>query len=373
MVNQDIVKYLEEGKKRGFSIQLLKGKLLEGGFNEGDIDNAIATMSVPEKPSGKIDLFDKSQDSKYQFKQPTDQKMPLGQAQQQRQLPGQQMSPTQTQTSMNEPGQAKPVNVQPSLGAGIQQKQEVKLEEKRDLVKSGSEGKWMKIGGILGIVLLILGIAGIILNFAGPALLENLMGNNLTMLIIGIVLVLMSSIYYYAFVRVGKKSGQKMLSMGSWFTIISLIIYLLLVMGASVFVYEQAMNFYSGVDSEGSYKITFLVLSILWVVTLLVHVVGMILGAVGMIRAGREIKVLRIAGIVNVLVFIAGLGFLVGIVMFVYATLNDFSVGSAGLGQEEVMGNAVIAIWSLTALFGLKQIARIFEFIGLFSASKKFE
>lgn len=376
MVNREIVKYLEDGVKRGFSVQLLKRKLLEGGFLEKDVDDAIAAKPAPKQQSGKIDLFDKSQDSKYQFNLPVEQKMPIGQAQQKRLLPGQQMPPAQTQTSMKEPSHALPVNARPL--EGIQQKQEVslgerKIDESMNQIKDEGGGKWMKVGAILGIVLLVISITGIILSFVAGAFLESLMNNDLTMLIIGAILVLMASIYYYAFVRVGKKTDQRILSVGSWATIIPIIIYLVLLIGVSVFVYEQAINFYSGADGDGSYKITFLILSILWVIALLLNVVGIILSAIGMIKAGREIKVMKIAGIVNIFVFIAGLGFLAGTVMFVYATLNDFSLGVGGMGSEEIMGNAVVAIWSLAALFGLKQIARIFEIIGLFSASKKFE
>jgi len=62
MVNKDIINYLREGKRRGFSIQLLKKKLLEGGFNERAVNEAIAVVEKPvETPLKKIDLFDKSQ------------------------------------------------------------------------------------------------------------------------------------------------------------------------------------------------------------------------------------------------------------------------------------------------------------------------
>lgn len=346
-MNRDIVRYLEEGRKRGFSVQLLKGKLLEGGFLEKDVDEAIATMNpVKAVPEGKIDLFDKSQDDKYPK---------TGDVGSKQTPPAQKLDQFKGMT-------------------GIQQKPEVKPDEpKKEIIGNGNGGSWIKIGAILGIVLLLFGIAGIVLSFVAGDFLDSLMSNDLTMMIIGIVLVLMSSIYYYGFVKIGKKTGQKTLSMGSWFIIIPIIIYLVLVIGASFFVYEQAMNFYSGVDSEGAYKVTFLVLAILWVIALLLNVIGMILSAVGMIKSGGEIKILKVAGIVNIFVFIAGLGFLAGTVMFIYATLNDFSLGSTGLGQDEIMGNAVVAIWSLTILFGLRQIARIFETIGLFSASRKFE
>ncbi len=45
MANQNIVKYLLEGRRRGFSIELLKKKLVEGGFAEYDINEAIAEVN----------------------------------------------------------------------------------------------------------------------------------------------------------------------------------------------------------------------------------------------------------------------------------------------------------------------------------------
>ncbi|MBU0907175.1 MAG: hypothetical protein KKD18_01390 [Nanoarchaeota archaeon] len=384
MVNQDIVKYLEEGKKRGFSIQLLKKKLLEGGFQERDIDEAISAMAIPaDQSAGKINLFDKSQDSRYTFNHPAEQKMPFGQAQQQRQLPGQQMSPQQTQTSMNEPSKIQPINVQPAVQpmTGIQQKQEIQLGntksgEKKDQVKSGQEGKWMSVGAILGIVILVLTLTSVGLSFFAKELFSSLLGNNLLVLIVMIVIVLMTSLYYYAFVRVGKKTNERLLSLGAWFVIVPTIVYLALLVVAGVFVYQQALDFFSGAGAaDGSYKITFLILSILWVVVMLIHVIGMILTAVGMIKAGKEVSILKIAGILGIAGFICGLGFLVGMVLLIYSILNAFSTAGAGTNLEPLISTTptLIAMWSFYGVVGLKQIARIFEIIGLFKASKKFE
>lgn len=370
-MNQDIVKYLEEGKKRGFSIQLLKQKLLAGGFQEKDVDDAIAAMNVPQtKSSEKIDLFDKSLDDKYSFTQPTEQKMPIGPAQQFRQLPGQQTTFTPPQSSMQQPAQVQ--QIQPF--GGIQQKQEIAPVKKEEYVKSGAEGRWMMIGGILGILILVLLITGAAMNFLANDSLMGLTQNSLTSLILALVVVLMLAIYSYAFVRVGKKTNQKILILGSWFIVIPTIIYLVLAVIGNMFVYEQAINFFSGTDSEGAYKITFLILAILWVVALLLHVIGMILSAIGMVRAGKEIKMMNLAGIINILVFICGLGFLAGIIIFIYSVLNAFSTPGSGVeGIASVMTTAWIAIYSLVGMFGLKAVAMIFEIIGLFSASKKFE
>ncbi|MDO8509433.1 MAG: hypothetical protein Q7S27_07175 [Nanoarchaeota archaeon] len=48
MVHKDILEYIREGISRGFSIELLKSKLLEEGFSEADIDKAIHSYHFGE-------------------------------------------------------------------------------------------------------------------------------------------------------------------------------------------------------------------------------------------------------------------------------------------------------------------------------------
>jgi len=55
MVNKEIIEFLHEGTKRGFSIQILKQKLLEAGFIEKDVNKAIDALSkgkaLPRTPN----------------------------------------------------------------------------------------------------------------------------------------------------------------------------------------------------------------------------------------------------------------------------------------------------------------------------------
>lgn len=70
MVNEDIVNYLKEGVKRGFSLELLKQKLKEGGFNEKDIEEAA--KSIPPKEDSKKN---EQKDSGENVKKETQQKL----------------------------------------------------------------------------------------------------------------------------------------------------------------------------------------------------------------------------------------------------------------------------------------------------------
>ena len=46
MVNPEIVNYLIEGKMRGFDLNLLRQKLVEGGFSENEVDDAISYIQI---------------------------------------------------------------------------------------------------------------------------------------------------------------------------------------------------------------------------------------------------------------------------------------------------------------------------------------
>lgn len=48
-VNMNIVKFLVEGRKRGFNFDNLKERLLAGGFKEGDIETAIGYLNAAQK------------------------------------------------------------------------------------------------------------------------------------------------------------------------------------------------------------------------------------------------------------------------------------------------------------------------------------
>jgi len=45
MANKEVIDYLREGRKRGFSFQILKQKLLENGFSDREIEEAISLVN----------------------------------------------------------------------------------------------------------------------------------------------------------------------------------------------------------------------------------------------------------------------------------------------------------------------------------------
>lgn len=71
MVNIDIVNYLKEGTRRGFSISLLRQKLLEGGFDEFSVNEAIdflKAQKVAQPPAEIImNIKKEKQESEFRF------------------------------------------------------------------------------------------------------------------------------------------------------------------------------------------------------------------------------------------------------------------------------------------------------------------
>ncbi|MBI5804225.1 YIP1 family protein [Candidatus Pacearchaeota archaeon] len=65
MVNKNLVNYLNEGKKRGFSLSLLKNKLSQGGFRPKEIEEAAkyvemnSVSNVEKNINGEIGIFGK--------------------------------------------------------------------------------------------------------------------------------------------------------------------------------------------------------------------------------------------------------------------------------------------------------------------------
>jgi hypothetical protein len=103
MVNWDIVKYLSEGKARGYSFDFLNQRLQQGGFSDQEIAEAANALILSEQESPSI-LANKT------VQQPIQNTQPLQQAQTaQQQIPQNQQSQPgqqQAQVPQNKTGQS---------------------------------------------------------------------------------------------------------------------------------------------------------------------------------------------------------------------------------------------------------------------------
>ncbi|MBU1051794.1 MAG: hypothetical protein KJ718_04525 [Nanoarchaeota archaeon] len=330
MANQNIINWLNEGKKRGFSVQFLKKKLMEKSFLEKDVDEAVAVVegSVSKSIPQKINLFDKS--AKVQTKE---------------------SAPLQ---------ETKPM---PS--------QETKISQIGKVGKGGI--KWMKMAGIIGIVLLIVNLALIVLNFAVRETFNSLLINQIISIIFYVIFVALFFFYYLGFVKLGKHTNERLLSLGAWFVIIPMFLYIILSIVAGILVYPLYTDFLI-IGESGTLKTTFLIIGIVGVILFLLNLIGFLLFSLGLMKAGKQVKFAKVAGILNLVVFVSGMVFTIGMVVLIYSILNLFSKGILGIDLlAEVVGVGYWVIYSFIALYALWILAMIFGILALFDGSKKFE
>jgi len=355
MVNKDLVNWLAEAAKRGYTFQLLKKKLLESGFPETDINEAIAQIQGRPSPKkyplpapGKVDLF-----------------APAG-AQQPAMQPGQQ--PPQSKPKLEE---VKPMGISPLAKPG-----EAKSLKSQEGIKTGAlgeGGKWMKIAGVMGIILLLITLSSVVMNFVAKDMLFSSMMNQTVSLILFVIILIITFFYYFGFVKLGKRANEKLLSLGSWFIIVPIILYVVLFIVAGLIVQPKFAEYMIGGGGE-SFKVSFLIIAIVWVVLFLINAMGQLLFSIGLIKTGKQVKFSKIAGILNIVVFVAILTFVVSLVVLVYTLLNALSGDVDLIGLIDSLGaSSQFAIYSFMAFYALRIVAFVFETMTLFKASKMFE
>ena len=236
MVNKDVVNYLKEGKKRGFSFQLLKQKLLEGGFEDKEISEAIAELNGIESANLQNapvqQLAQQKVTPQYNSPSAVSQAKPL-------QTSVQGTSQLNTQQKTSPPSQ---INIAPKSSPPIQQPQkpsaliqgqqpaqqkvtpQVQPAINNPLFsmqnKSGSTGLWAKISGILGIALLIF-----LLTFSFVVL---SLDNNTVFLFYLVIIIIFSGVYLLGFYKIGNHTESKLLKLGSLVMIVLLVLFLII-------------------------------------------------------------------------------------------------------------------------------------------------
>jgi hypothetical protein len=210
MVQQDVIDYIRVGKERGYSVNLLKSKLLENGFTMAEVNEAVevvekqmAEKDKPSVPSG-IDYFKKE----------------------------------------DKPFEKKP-------------------EEKKPVVKISGDGgnKGLKISAFSGFILLglivVLGIVGLVMGlfdgFGVDTLASGLGSFNislmLSILFLLLVIGLLGLFHFLGYIKLGGVSNSKGLKVTGWAVLISGIVTILAGIVIVMLIYFQV----SGIQaSEGS-------------------------------------------------------------------------------------------------------------------------
>ncbi len=205
--------------------------------------------------------------------------------------------------------------------------------------------RWMKLSGIIGIFFLILSIISFILSFlANPVnLLSVSQSPNLKFVFIGFFLVFLVAFFffYYGFVKMGKFTKIKLLSVSSWLIISFVGALTLLMVGLILWLFSQPdlLNAMSSLLGMVYYVLLFL----------LAMAVAIILFYVGLIKARDQVRFAKLGGIFG---FVT-LGAVLLLIPF-YANVQNLFV--------------------FTILdFVLGSVLMIMMILSLFDASKKFE
>jgi hypothetical protein len=333
MVNPDIVNFLKEGKIRGFSINLLKQKLLEGGFSEKDVTEAVDFVEG--------------------IKQPTNTSLGLG--------------------SFGQPqpiGQV--VNSGASLGGFGQQKV---INPQNQNEKNISRGvSWMKIGGWCGVLLLILGFS---FSLAG-SFFPNVFQNTLVFGIMALILAGLTFFYYFGFVKLGRSCDSKLLRIAS---IMILTMLILGIVGAVVLFFAVASltaSLINGGSSSGGMMI--MILYIIFGLIALLFIVSQILFAIGLIKAGKKVRFAKAAGVLEIIFFILEVLLVIGSIAFALSSITQIMQSFVIGPSEDVLQTiASVGVILMVLFFGflatalLKLVTFILEILALFNGSKNFE
>jgi len=383
MVNKDVFNYIKEGKKRGFSVQLLKQKLLEGGFEDKEISEAIAELNKIESTNLQTASAQQPTQQKtpqYNSSPVVSQTKPLQATSQSVQLNIQQKTSQPTQSS---PSQkiSPPIQQPQKTSAPLIQSQrpaqqkvipQVQPENNNPVFsmqsnKIGSTGLWAKISGILGIALLIF-----LLTFSFIVL---SLDNSTVLLFYLVTIIIFSGVYLLGFYKIGKHTESKQLKLGALVMITLLTLFLIV----SLIISLTGNKFIAVLLSlsSGSGDGLSITLSIAILLILFLFVISKSLFSIGLIKIHDKVKLSKLSGFVNLAVSIFALIFFILLIILIFSSSALLSSLSKGTSLQTISDSflsaaaiGIIFIISSTALAGITVISMIIEIIMLFKNAK---
>lgn len=315
MIDQGVVNFIKEGKRRGFSVNLLKQKLLERGFNERDVDEAIKVTEI----AGSV-------------------------------------------TVNNKKPQA--IGPQKTIDSSFQTNKQ-----------SFSGTRWMKIASWCGVLLLIFSFLFSFFNSFFPSFFENILISAIILVIFGVLIFF----YYFGFVKLGKSSDSKLLRIAAIMIIalllagiVSLIVLYLTIASAidSLIVGTSGLNL-------GAAAITVLVILALIILLCIVSHVLFAIGLIKAGKKVRFAKAAGVLNIIAIIFFGLIILGVVAFAMSSLQTIMESVVTGSGENALDLIASAgmiflVLLLGAIVASL-LKLSAFILEILALFNGSKNFE
>ncbi len=332
MTNEEVIKYLMDGQKRGYAFEMLKRNLLNGGFSENEINEAlIAANQRKELERGLMTNKD----------------------------------------------------ISPELGQGLM------TNKNTSPLKDSHERyygvKWMKVAGIMGIIFLIM----IVIFYLGiyiPKILEMWASINATKtanIIIMVVLLCMNFLFFFGFFRLGKFSESGIVKASS----LGIIIFLFLGVVGSIlvgmFLSEESKNMVPSLAPESDFTSSFngsggasfasninseiKLVYVLILAYLLLNVIFFGLLGIGLIKLKDDLKLPAASGII----FLISTGF--GLSIFVYGIYLAILIYSNSPNISELFRVTLVMGISLYVFIFNTLYLLLFGSLTMFEASKKYE
>ena len=361
MVNKTVLEYLRKYKDK-YPMVALKKKIVSAGYPLKDVDEAIAFLGGKSAGKGVAKSVEKPVVAKH--------------------VSVKHVKPRVVGKRVHKTVH-KQVHRKPQVHRTPERRQKMVNQ-----VLGGKKTRWMKIAGVIGLIIAAFVLINFVLSFFDSDLSVLLSKVHwIVGLIIGVVFLILAFFYYFGFDRLGKATQSKLLRVSAWVVFVSLVLVLVLTVVNSLVSVGITQNIIQGGLSGGvgaSQANEFLLKAL----TVAVFVSGfclflfLVLLSGSLITLRKKVKFGLAAGIlgviVRVIVLILYTGFVVlavfspkvlfEIIFKIAPYLVEMSVFGSGLGQPTmlfygiVIGSYVVGI-----------VIGVLEALVLFSGSRNFE
>lgn len=236
--------------------------------------------------------------------------------------------------------------------------------------------KWMKLAGMIGMVFLFFVTVSIVFTFfvdlQNPSTLLSSISEGYILFIFFGVFFVMNLLYLFGFVRMGKLTKVDSLKNASRLRIIASILFV--VFGVVIsFIYKNLNNNLGLRVVDEITKATITLPSwtpiIFGIIFLFMIFVGYLF-AIGLIKAGRDVRFARAAGITNLIVAIL---FTLAVLLGILSVFFPSIAGVLAFGLISLFFSKSWIYFAYLLSLGLYFLPRLFEVLSLMDASKKLE
>jgi len=253
-------------------------------------------------------------------------------------------------------------------------------------IKEGKKGfKWMKIAGIIGIIFFILEIvlAGYWLISTGGGLTDQGISiqnpSKFVVITISILFLIMLELYFFGFVRMGKKTESGLLKFsGIIFMLLPIVVAILGYIGYTTMnsVSNNMATAFTGAADLSEILSPIYTIFTVYIIFFVIYLIVQFLFSFGLMKIKEKVKFSLTSGIFHLVLAVATT-LTVGLFAYIFIKLK-------GMSSEELFGllmsggGDLLSILSIIKIIGYVMIvvmplATLFSSLALLNASKNFE